>query len=161
MTTVVTRSSSSNPIPADSSDYRRFSGGASHVVGERFYFYRASPLIQRPFGKIIDELSFEEGLYEMANLRPQTTGLPFVVFISQRGGAQHDVRVKISREPLTREFIASVSVRGEIEIKEGDLPNAELEQLKQWIELNREVLVGFWDGTIQYTEEAIAQIQSI
>jgi hypothetical protein len=30
----------------------------------------------------------------MANLRPERTGLPFVVFISQKAGARHDVRVK-------------------------------------------------------------------
>lgn len=35
-----------------------------------------------------------EGLatYEMANLRPDTTGLPFVVWTSQRAGAPQDVR---------------------------------------------------------------------
>ena len=32
----------------------------------------------------------------MANLRPATTGLPMVVWVSERGLARHDVRVKIS-----------------------------------------------------------------
>src|SRR5436305_14358246 len=32
-----------------------------------------------------------QGGFEMANLRPDRTGLPFVVFISQRGGARHDL----------------------------------------------------------------------
>jgi hypothetical protein len=35
--------------------------------------------------------------FEMANLRPERTGLPFVVFISQRGGARRDVRIKLAR----------------------------------------------------------------
>jgi hypothetical protein len=40
-----------------------------------------------------------EGLFEMANLFSKHTGLPFVVWISYKGGAQHDVRVKASPEP--------------------------------------------------------------
>ena len=38
----------------------------------------------------------------MANLRKEKTGLPFIVFISQKDGAQHDVRVKISPSPKVR-----------------------------------------------------------
>jgi hypothetical protein len=38
-----------------------------------------------------------QATYEMANLRPERTGLPFVVFISQRAGANHAVRVKVSQ----------------------------------------------------------------
>ena len=39
----------------------------------------------------------EDDFYFMANLFPATTGLPFVVWISERGGARHDIRVKVSR----------------------------------------------------------------
>src|ERR1041384_506167 len=35
------------------------------------------------------------GLFEMANLFSKHTGLPFVVWISYRGAARHDVRVKV------------------------------------------------------------------
>lgn len=38
-----------------------------------------------------------EAPFELANLFPKHTGLPFVVWISARGGARHDVRVKVSR----------------------------------------------------------------
>jgi hypothetical protein len=38
-----------------------------------------------------------EGLFEMANLSPKRTGLPFVVWISPKAGAPHDVRVKVSK----------------------------------------------------------------
>jgi hypothetical protein len=51
-------------------------------------------------GVAAEEIAAEEiagqALFEMANLRPERTGLPFVVFISQRGGARHDVRVKLA-----------------------------------------------------------------
>jgi hypothetical protein len=35
-------------------------------------------------------------LFEMANLFPRTTGLPITVWVSPRGNARHDVRVKVN-----------------------------------------------------------------
>jgi hypothetical protein len=37
-----------------------------------------------------------EAPYEMANLMPRMTGLPMVVWVSERGRARHDVRVKVA-----------------------------------------------------------------
>jgi hypothetical protein len=34
--------------------------------------------------------------FAIENLRPRTTGLPFVVFVSQRGDKKHDIRVKVA-----------------------------------------------------------------
>ena len=34
-------------------------------------------------------------LFEMANLFPRTTGLPMTVWVSPRGNARHDLRVKV------------------------------------------------------------------
>jgi len=38
-----------------------------------------------------------EAPYEMANLTPRMTGLPMVVWVSHRGRARHDVRVKVQQ----------------------------------------------------------------
>ena len=35
-------------------------------------------------------------LFEMANLFPRTTGLAMTVWVSPRGNARHDVRVKVN-----------------------------------------------------------------
>jgi hypothetical protein len=35
-------------------------------------------------------------LYEMANLFPRTTGLKLTVWVSPRGRARHDARIKVS-----------------------------------------------------------------
>jgi hypothetical protein len=40
--------------------------------------------------------------FEMANLRPERTGLPLIVFISQKGGARHHVRIKVARDARVR-----------------------------------------------------------
>ena len=51
-----------------------------------------------------------EDLFTMSNLSPRRTGRPFVVWVSPKGGAPHDVRVKVSRGPkaIPGEFIEAV-----------------------------------------------------
>ncbi|MBV9306256.1 MAG: hypothetical protein JOZ45_08965 [Acidobacteriaceae bacterium] len=61
-----------------------------------------------------------QALFEMANLFPKHTGLPFVVWMPYKGGAQHDVRVKISQGPkvLPSEMV-SVAIRPHVRVVEG------------------------------------------
>jgi hypothetical protein len=40
-----------------------------------------------------------DGLFEIANISPKRTGIPFVVWISPKAGASYDVRVKVSKGP--------------------------------------------------------------
>ena len=113
------------------------------------------------------ELDLDDGiagqaLFEMANLRPERTGLPFVVFISQKGGAKHDVRVKIARGAKVRPSeMLTATVRPTVRIIGGQLSARELALLTQWIELNQDVLVRYWNGDIEYTEDAINAIKPI
>lgn len=103
----------------------------------------------------------DEDLFEMANVRPDRSGLPFVVWISQKGGARHDLRVKVSAGPKAGAWRASVSVRPNIEVLEGDLSGEEFGLARAWIELNRDVLIKFWEGEIAYTEDALAALRPI
>ena len=107
-------------------------------------------------------LETEDDFSLMSNLGPKRTGLPFMVWISPRGGARHDVRVKVSRSPKVKpgEFI-TVSVRPTVEVLYGELRPAELQQLAQWIELNKEAIVKFWDGEIEDTPELLEQLRSL
>jgi hypothetical protein len=103
-----------------------------------------------------------QALFEMANLRPERTGLPFVVFISQQGGARHDVRVKVARGARVRPAeIITVAVRPFVRVVRGKLDPYDLNLLTRWIELNRDVLVDYWDGIIEYTEDAIDAIKPV
>src|SRR5438477_5106131 len=87
-----------------------------------------------------------QALFEMANLRPERTGLPFVVFISQRGGARHDVRVKVARGARVRPSdMVTVALRPAVRVIRGRLEPSELALLTRWIDLNREILVQYWD----------------
>ena len=103
-----------------------------------------------------------EALFEMANLQAKRTGLPFVVWISPKGGAQHDVRIKVSPGPraLPSQMI-SVAIRPTVHVVHGKMSARDLALLTKWVNVNRDVLVKYWDGDIEYTEDAIAAIRPI
>ncbi|SRR5579875_3504881 len=101
--------------------------------------------------------------YEMANLRPDTTGLPFVVWISQRAGARHDVRVKVAHSPKMKDptDLGTYALRPFRHVEGPPLAAAEEALLRQWIELNRQALLDFWDGAIEYTEDVLKVLRRI
>src|SRR5690242_5464722 len=73
-----------------------------------------------------------EDFFLTANLSPMFTGLPFVVWISMRGNARHDIRVKVSRGLNALEMI-SVALSPELgEIGGKQLKPEELQQLGEW-----------------------------
>jgi hypothetical protein len=114
----------------------------------------------------LDEIAAEDragqASFDMANLRPQRTGLPFVVFISQKGGARHDVRVTLARTAKVRPSeMITVAVRPPPRVIRGEISARELDLVREWIELNREVLIDYWDGVVEYTEDALDAIRPI
>ena len=103
-----------------------------------------------------------QALFEMANLRPERTGLPFVVFISQKGGARHDVRVKVAHGARVRSSdMVTVAIRPSVRVVRGKLDPSDLAQLSRWIDLNRETLIKYWDGVIEYTEDALTALRPV
>jgi hypothetical protein len=126
---------------------------ATNVTPHRAAAEGTEPHIAEPEG---------QALFEMANLRPERTGLPFVVFISQRGGARHDVRVKVARGARVRPSeMVTVAIRPSVRVVRGKLDPTDLSLLRRWIELNAEILVKYWDGEIEYTEDAIDALHPI
>ena len=108
-------------------------------------------------------VSEAEAPYEMANLTPRMTGLPMVVWVSHRGRARHDVRVKVQQSHGSRMSLsntATVAVRPTPHLVAGQLSPADLRAVNQWIQFNEAVIVGYWDGTID-TGELIQQLRRI
>ena len=105
-----------------------------------------------------------DDLFAMANLSPARTGLPMIVWISERGRAQHDARVKVSLVHGRRvrpDRTASVSVRPTVEVVAGpQFGRRDLELVRQWIELNREAILAYWDGDL-LTVEVIARLKPL
>jgi hypothetical protein len=116
----------------------------------------------KPLGESV-ETSEHEGLFEMANLSSKRTGLPFVVWISPRAGAPHDVRVKVSQSPRVHPAeLISVKIRPDVRVVGGGtMGPRDLSLLKKWVELNYDVILKYRNGEIEYTEDAIAALKPI
>ena len=112
------------------------------------------PVAAEPAALATQSLSPEpeaEDLFEMANLYPDTTGLPMTVWVSPRGNAQHDVRVKVNMTHGNQMNIANtaiVGVRPRPRVITGRLLPADTRAVFEWVTLNRDALVAYWDGRI-------------
>ena len=92
-----------------------------------------------------------EDLFEMANLFPVTTGLPMTVWVSPRGNARHDVRVKVNMthgNQMNPANTAVVALRPSPRIIAGRLSPDDERAVFQWVSLNETALVSYWDGQI-------------
>jgi hypothetical protein len=103
----------------------------------------------------------EDEFFLMVNVSPKSSGLPFVVWFGPKADARHDARVKVGQAAKALPLRASVSVRPTVNIVAGDLSAADLAKLRQWIDLNRDVILGHWDGTIEYSEDVLAALRPI
>ncbi len=109
-----------------------------------------------------EQLVEGQATYGMADLRSERTGLPFIVFISQRDDARHAARVKVSPHPkVAKDRIGSYSVSPVAHKAGARLSGPHERRLVLWIELNRAVLEAYWDGEIEYTEDALARLRPV
>jgi hypothetical protein len=90
----------------------------------------------------------------MANLFPRTTGLPMTVWVSPRGRARHDARIKVSLTPGRMDIghTAVVGIRPSPRLIEGKLASADLELVSRWIGLNEAALIDFRNEAIDSVE---------
>jgi hypothetical protein len=92
-----------------------------------------------------------EDLFGMANLFPRTTGLPMTVWVSPRGNARHDVRVKVNMSHGNHMSVANtavIGVRPSPHMIAGRLSPEDERAVFQWISLNADALIAYWDGQI-------------
>jgi len=105
----------------------------------------------------------EEDSFKMANLFPADTGLPMVVWASEREHARHDVRVKVNQSHGTRMLpgnLAEVGVGPAPRLIAGNLSPADLAAVSEWIRLNETALVDYWEYRIS-TAQLIQQLQRL
>src|SRR3954467_10265297 len=85
-----------------------------------------------------------DDLFEMANLFPRTTGLPMTVWVSPRGNARHDVRVKVNMthgNQMNAANTAVVGLRPAPHVIAGRLSPEDERAVIQWVSLNTVALV--------------------
>jgi hypothetical protein len=108
------------------------------------------------------EESAGQASFAMANLRPERTGLPFVALISQKVGARHDVRIKLARSARVRPSETPTgAVRPAPRVIRGAMTATEFSLVRRWIELNRGVLIDYWNGVIEYMEDALNALHPV
>lgn len=95
-------------------------------------------------------MSAEDDFFLMANLRPAETGLPMVVWVSERGNARHDLRIKAcpvlrhgvsqthgsridpaNHAPCSDTGTATVAVRPTARLIAGQLSSADLQAVSR------------------------------
>jgi hypothetical protein len=104
-----------------------------------------------------------EAPFEMANLRPQHTGLPMVIWVSEKGRARHGPRIKVSRQhgpKMDAMNTVTVTVDDDPRVVGGELPPKDLDAVKRYIALNKGPLLGFWNGELD-TVELVARLRPI
>ncbi|QTN20761.1 hypothetical protein HZ989_06875 [Brevundimonas sp. AJA228-03] len=96
-------------------------------------------------------LEEENELFEIANLYPEDTGLPMTIWVSPKGNARHDARVKVSTvhgNRMTLDQLAVVAIRPEPRLVHGALIASDERLVTEWISKNRDALIAYWDGEI-------------
>lgn len=96
-------------------------------------------------------------LYEMANIQPKQSGLSYIVQFASKGGAKHGARVKVSNIPGTFHHSDNFTVTLETPpriIGNCKIKNSDLENIKDWIDLNRSHIIKVWNcsGNMSGTE---------
>lgn len=87
----------------------------------------------------------------MTNLSPRMTGLPMCVWVSPRGNARHDVRVKVNMihgHHMSIDNTAVVAVRPSSRVIAGRLSSDDRRAVAEWISLNRDAVLAYWNEEI-------------
>ena len=94
-----------------------------------------------------------DDMFEMANLYPDSTGLPMTIWVSTRGGAKHDARIKVNQQPgkqMDPGNTAVVAIRPTPQLREGRLNAEHLALVYEWVRMNETALIDLWDGRIDF-----------
>lgn len=113
-----------------------------------------------PIALDAERIIIESMLDEMANLTPDDTGLPYVIWMGEVGG-QHGPRIKVSnvRGEMQQSncFVISVSHEPEVLTKLScKLSQADVDDIADWIRLNYDVLMRMWKAYETGTGSLIA-----
>jgi hypothetical protein len=112
---------------------------------------------------ISDELAEREQLKHMVTYRKNITGVDNTIFISPGLRVRHAPRIKVAIDPP--DSINPLSEQASVEITTGkvvagEISAALLNQVQQFIQLNRGVLLEYWDARIA-TDELQARLKAI
>jgi hypothetical protein len=137
--------------------FREFQEGNTVLVPDLGYTFAPTAALDAIYELIAEETAEAE---DMAALRTNVTGVDYTVFVSPKGRARHAACIKIavdpphSLDPTAKN--ASMAIHDYSTIG-AYLPPQIVEQAKQFIERNRDVLLRYWNHEID-TDELIKQL---
>jgi hypothetical protein len=104
-----------------------------------------------------DQLAEEELLEEMGSYEKKHTGIDNVVFLSPRGRTRHTARIKVAIDPPDSFNPGPGTKQASITVHDGSITGAYVQrdlydQLVEFIRLNRETLLLYWDYKISTTQ---------
>jgi hypothetical protein len=112
---------------------------------------------------LADELAEKELLEELVSYRKDVTGVDHTIFISPKGYTRHAARIKLAIDPPDtvdpRGKTAVVAV-ADGTVVAGDIPPRLLEQMRRFVDANREVLIDYWEYRID-TETLRRRLKSV
>jgi hypothetical protein len=113
---------------------------------------------------LVDELAERELLEERVSYRKDVTGIDHTIFISPKGQTRHAARVKLAVDPPRsvdpRAKTASIAIDDGSVVAGEPVPPAVLRQVQQFIALNRDVLLDYWEYRID-TEQLRRRLRSV
>jgi hypothetical protein len=135
--------------------------------------------MNHPVDELSDQRAEEELLEEIVSYRRDVTGIENTIFISPKGNTRHAPRIKIAIDPplsvdprgrappateadLTpprRSKTASVAIVDGTVIA-GEAPTRLIEQVRRFLDANRDVLLDYWEYRID-TEELRRRLKAI
>ncbi len=111
--------------------------------------------------KLKDYLLVEE---EEANLRPELTGLPVIVWVSVGVHMKHGPRIKVQNKnglKVSYENLIPITIEDEPKnIENYKIDKKLFDNIKKWIILNKVILLKYWKGDI-FTDVMIKGIKKI
>ena len=96
-----------------------------------------------------------EDIFFMTNLSPRMTGLPMSVWVSPRGNARHDVRIKVNMahgNQMKIDNTAVVAVRPTPRVLTGRLSPSDQRAVADWIRLNEAAIIAYWEEQLDTGE---------
>ena len=102
-------------------------------------------------------------VWGMANLRPEDTGLPMVIWVSEKGNTRHGPRIKVSTkmgDKIDPKSVLTVTVSDDPAQIGGSLPTKVFDLVKKFIATNKDVLLGYWERQLS-TKEMLSKLTKV
>jgi len=111
-------------------------------------------------------LSSNVDLFFMTNLRPERTGLPFVVYVSLKDGVAHGPRIKVSNQYGEKAstgdwFTITIEDQPHVIGDSTGLKRCDVQMAKKWVRANKDELLKIWEDDVDVFAANLQQVQDV